>query len=697
MSSIRLSLIFGRCISPDRGEGDSPIDAVATRDRVAQHLGIRDRTVAVTVVDTDDVAIRLFDYLIQHPYVDQLKLNVFNPGDGRLIADVLRRLEYLRVHDPATGRVRNNPLSLRYAVQLFAAAEFVGASGDGLESLLDPERQVGEDDEFTLSTSNHLLPKLVFARNSVGEFLQAPEKFPAHVSILLEQFMVQSRVGRVDSMMRCSFVGGLVQEPETQVEHQAGSYFGWIKGLHPARRRSALAQEEAVRAALEATQHVQASFATGRSVDDYIAPVVSLQLDPAAQALLKQVHEVSDWVLTLDRNLGLDFFDSPSSSREAGYLLDFAPEYLQEDRQRILLTTRSHVELENLVKPIMSMYGLPMESGDEILVLETLRSLSGRLALRLESGRNQAAEVVGLLLARWLLERVGLLVQRVVIPIDAHRSWFTASEDQSGRRADLVLVGFVEPNTLRLDIVEVKLREELVGSARSDLYAEMRRQTENTVDRLRNLFAQDLYSQPRADRLLRAKELASLLGFYVRRARRYELLDEREALRAFRVIERLDDGYHLDIRTVGVVFERKGVGLHLDEEEPGFPVHRFGGDKAKQLLAHAAGRLTERTAKISERNGGTYRPIPQSAERASLASQLNDRELSPLRTALSVRDVPPPPLEAATTTQPPHVRETPETHGPHVEKGGPRPTELPEQTLSADSPAEARGASSDQR
>ena len=414
---------------------------------------------------------------------------------------------------------------------------------------------------------------------------------------------------------------------------------GGLRDFVPFLGKGALAQEVSLNAAVAATQHVQASFATGQPVDENIAPIVALQLDPPAQSLLKQVHEVSDWVLTLDRNLGLDYFDSPSSSREAGYLLDFAPEYLQEDRQRILLTTRSHVELENLVKPIMNRYGLAMEPGDEVLVLETLRSLSGRLALKLESGRNQAAEVIGLLLARWLLERVGLLEQRIVIPLDAHRNWFNwTGENESQHRADLLLVGFTDSNVLRFDIVEVKLREELTGSARSDLYAQMRRQTENTAERLRDLFAQDLYPQPRADELLRAKELASALGFYVRRARRYELLSETEATRAFRAIENLDEGYQLDIRSLGVVFEHKGRGLHLDEEEPAFPVHRFGGDKARQLLAHAAGRLSERNARISERTGGPYRPPTTSPDRAALASELKDGELTALRTALSVRD-----------------------------------------------------------
>lgn len=653
---------------PDRGDGDVPIDAVATRDRVLAHMAVHDENVALTTVDTQDVASRLYEYLAQHPYVDQLRMNVFNPGDARLVADVLRYLEEIRLYDD--GRLRPNPPPLRYAVQLFAAAEFVDVTGDGLEGLLDPERQVGSDDEFTLATSNHLLPKLVFARNPVSDFLQAPEKFSAHVSILLEQFVVQTRVGRIEGLRRGSYVGGLVQEPETQVEQKVGAHFGWVKGLRPQSRRGATPAEALLRSSLSAAQRVQASLATGAPADENLAPVVALQLDPSGQALLKQVHEVSDWVLTLDRNLGLDYFDSPSSAREAGYLLDFAPEYLQEDRQRILLTTRSHVELENLVRPIMTRYGLPMEPGDEVLVLETLRSLSGRLALRLEGGRNQAAEVVGLLLARWLLERVGLLEHRIVIPLDAHHSWFGAGEPgDSQRRADLLLVGFREPNVLRFDIVEVKLREELNASSRSDLYATMRKQTENTQERLRRLFALDYYPEPRADEMLRSKELASALAFYVRRARRYELFSDEEMNRALAMLENLDEGYQLDIRSLGVVFEHKGIGLHLDEEEPGFPVHRFGGDKARQLLADAAGRLLDRNARISERDGGTERPS-SSSHRAAEAAKLRDEELDSFRSALDERPPARPayptgssavkPVHDTRQPPPPYQRGTPE-------------------------------------
>src|SRR4030095_3391525 len=139
--------------------------------------------------------------------VEQLCLNVFNPGDGRLVAEVLRGVEAER-----RRRLGAEAPSIRYAVHLFAGAGRVDAAADGLESLLDPERQVGEEDEFTLAANKHLLPKLGFAQNSPADVLKAPERYPAHVSLLLEQFAVLGSVRKIDGLRRGSFVGGLVQE-----------------------------------------------------------------------------------------------------------------------------------------------------------------------------------------------------------------------------------------------------------------------------------------------------------------------------------------------------------------------------------------------------------------------------------------------------------------------------------------------------
>jgi len=614
---------------PDRDQEGRHVDASAARDRALVSMGVRSRSVAVTTVNPDEIAARLYEFVVQHPYVEQLRLNVFNPGNGELVADVLRAVEGLR-------RLNRSPSSLRYAVHLFAPPSQLDTVGEAVESLLDPERHVGEDDEFTLYSGNHLHPKLIVARNDVVDFVSDHTRFPAHLSILIEQFTAQGRVGPLHQYRRGSFVNGLVQEPETVPLEGSGpsvrQVTGWSKGVRPATRGDADEVERALADALSATHRLQASVALGQSVDAHVGPVLALQLDAESQGILRQVHDVSDRVITIDRHLGVDFFDTPSAGEEAGYLLDFAPEFLQEERQRIVLTTRNTQEIEGVLAPMLKGYGINLRHGDEVMVLEGLRSLSGRLALRLEGSSTRAKEVVGLLFARWLMEEIGVLEHRVVIPLDAHPSWFQGPGPR--RRADILLVGFPSEGAVRMDIIEVKLREDLPPAARGLLYRSMREQTDTTEMRLRALFDPNAYSLPRADLALRAKELAGVLSFYIRRAVRYGLLSPAEGDACLVIAERLDDGYRLDIHRMGIVFERLGSGHHIDEDEPGFTVHRFGANKARKLFHIAMGRFDERTS-VRDR-----RSVTASASERGLVALAEvpgeDRLLETLRTNLVV-------------------------------------------------------------
>jgi hypothetical protein len=595
---------------PDRGSGGELLDSAAGRDNVRRHLGLGRPFVGELSIGAHDIANRAFEYLLQHPYVEDLHINVFNPGDGELITDALRGIERLRL---AIAPRREAP-ALRYSIQMFAFHEHLDLLGDAFEQLLDPDRQVGEDDEFTLA-SGHLRPKLVFGRHLIREFLDQPSAFSAHLSIFLEQFGVRVQLGGVEDFRRGSYVEGLVQEPET-LREPGVSRFGWRKGLRPETRQPAGMREDLLRDCVEATQRAQATAATGEGVTRSRAPIIALRLEPESQALLTQAHAVSDWVLTVDRNLGLDFFDSPAAAEETAYLLDYAPEYVQEDRQRIMLTTRSTVELESFVRPALERFGVTLTPGDELVVLEGLRSLSGRIALRLLSAPTQSAEVVGLLLARWLLEHNGLLIDRIIVPLDAHQQWFREGEDSSDlrrRRADLLVVG-LDSATKTVDalIVEVKLRDE--AGSRGGLYAEMRAQAEATEERLRERFDPDQFPRPRADLALQGKELSSTLAFYVRRAARYQLLTQEAEAAVLDFVTQLDAGYRFNVRSIGVLFERVGVGSHVDEEEPGFPVHRFGLDVAQQLLVWARERVL---ATRGETKGGGREPTGQSGPRAT--------------------------------------------------------------------------------
>jgi DNA phosphorothioation-dependent restriction protein DptH len=91
---------------------------------------------------------------------------------------------------------------------------------------------------------------------------------------------------------------------------------------------------------------------------------------------------------------------------------------------------------------------------------------------------------------------------------------------------------------------------------------------ETTEGRLRALFDPDMFAVPRADLPLRAKELAGVLSFYIRRAIRYGLLAPVEGDTALAIAERLDDGYRLDVQRLGIVFERLGSPRAASSSSP---------------------------------------------------------------------------------------------------------------------------------
>ncbi|NEZ64670.1 hypothetical protein D0962_18065 [Leptolyngbyaceae cyanobacterium CCMR0082] len=557
-------------------------DISFVRMQVRDLLGIRRYLPNLGGIEPGSIAYRIFEYIQRHPYIEQLKINVFNPGDGDRVAQALREIEKLRRGLPI-GTAQALP-EMRYAIHLLTSTEQLNRSGQALDALLDPEKQVAEDDEFTIGSTSLLQPKLLISRSTQEEFLRHPQDFVAHVTILLEQFPVDGRLGDITRFSRSSFISGLVQESNTQLE-TASSTFGWIRGIRVESPTSSADQiEDKLLQAFQTSQRLQAGLAGSKNFSNL--PVVALRLDQIDQGLIRAIHDISDQVLIIDRNLGLDYFDSSSSSQEIGYLLDFSPSYVRGDGERLLLTTKCTEELVSLVRPAIELSGIQLPTGQEISVLEVLRSIAGKLALRLFKGTNATKEIIGLLFARLLLEQAELLQERFIVPIDSHQDWFIPTDTSSSRsRADLLLVA-ANPSTKTIDItvVEVKLRSQLTTSSRTQLYREMREQAENTIRQFRKKFDPEILPRPRADFGICCKELFSLLNFYIERALRYGLLSQEEVSRIMPFISSLEDGYNLSFRKRGIVCSQDTVGNHLDEDELDFPVHRFGLDTANLLV-----------------------------------------------------------------------------------------------------------------
>jgi len=582
-------------------------DNRALRARTQRALGIGRQSAAAAEVGGIGKATmthKLLRYLVQHPYVRALKLNVFNPGDAGLIVDSILGVEKAR------NKAGMSPL--RYELRLFTQSVGLDDVGEAVDELLNPERQVSpEADTFAVPSQNHLFPKLRFSRNSLDDFLHQPERYKAHVSILHDLFPVDVDLEALRAG-RSSFAHGLIQE---QVTHFAGdhTHYAWQRQLMATPCQELPEDDAAVSARLAKLLgqviNLQASVAAGKKVEA-VAPTLQLNLAMREKNLLYQIHAVSDWVFIIDRHLGLEYFDSATSDDRPVYLLDFTPEFGGTDTDRLLLTTRSVDEVTRLIRPALEEYDLFAGEGVEVYFLQLLRSLSGRLALKLLSSPNDVREALGLAMARLFLEQYDLLTDLIVLPLDAHGNLFAEAgqetpleEEVSLQRGDLLLVTCdPETRTVHFRIIEVKWRADL-----GDLsaYVTLRQQIEGQLiqseEALRRHFDPQLRPVDRVDRQVKTKELISLLSFYLERSRRYGLVSDRAAAALRPFIESLDKGYRLACAGAGLIFDFGYTGVTQEEEHAGLVFHRVGRDHIRRLLDNGLRRKALLQAQAREK------------------------------------------------------------------------------------------------
>lgn len=541
-------------------------------------------------------------YLLQHPYVHLLKINLFNPGDATILVEAILGVE--------RARMKAKLPSLRYELHLFTYSQRVDEVGSAVEELLNPERQVSaEADAFAVASLNPRYPKLHFSKNSIDAFLAEPKAYEAHLSILYDLFPVEVSPKTLIPG-RSSFVHGLIQE---QIAHFDGDaeFYAWQRQLVPAActelPNDRQSTSEQIAKMLVGMSELQASVSAGKLTA--AVPTLQLRLSIEQKALLFQIHEVSDWVFTIDRHLGLDYFDSETSDDRPIYLLDFRPEFAPDEASRLLLTTRSIDEIRRLVRPALQAHDLLVTEDTEVYFLRLLRSLSGRLALKLLSAPSQISEALGLALARLLLEQYDLLQDRVIIPLDAHTEWFApgnnsglSQDELSLRRGDLMLVSCNPDNrTLQIQIIEVKFQSALGSmSAYLTLRQDIEQQLINSEETLRRHFDPQITAIDRLDRQFKTKELITLLQFYLGRSLRYGLTapDKAAGLRQF--FNSLDDGYQLTCSSIGLIFDLSYQGIDVDEEHAGLIFYRVGRDLVERLLNNGLRRRVLLQEKLSE-------------------------------------------------------------------------------------------------
>ena len=499
-----------------------------------------------TDVNADMVHRYMFNYITQHPYTDKLVINLFNAGDAAVFAANLVALEK-----------KCRPFDIHYEIRLFCSDKRF-MQGEAFRDLIDPDTQVSEDAEmFSQSTSNRLFPKLRFSINTLDDFVNNAHDYPAHLSFLINPFPTEAKLHRPSNSQQSFYLNGVVCRPIVQVTQtekgcQWQRYYSDVRLPNPSDEFA----NDTIGLFSEYQSLVAMSMANDR---DSSVPALMLNIEETNSVMLSRIHDVSDWVITFDKNMGPEFYDIPCGEGEIPYLLDYIPS-TELTGISSFLTCRPTAEIESILTPHFKEFGIDISDHERFNdFLADIRSVSSSMIMQLNSSRNKVFEVLGTTLMKRLMKGKNLLSDSFIIPIDLHQDIFNyqlISELATKERADNILVD-IHPSTREIvfTIIEIKCRQKLSNEQRYDLQEKMNEQIANTEKALKFQFDPQLEIL-NLDHELKIIELQSLLLFYLRRAHRYGYICEESYKENEKFILKLTkDNYSLRYKRLGLIFE----------------------------------------------------------------------------------------------------------------------------------------------
>lgn len=507
------------------------VESEAAAESVASVLGLR-RAGTTMRAASQMVAERIQAYEGAHNPGGTLRILAANPGSGELLAGALRhrvgvdaededdprRLELLAYSDspsftrpvPALAELQR---SLRRKDLAHKATHLVPPVSLAVRPM----------EQLKLDPQDAHLALMQDIGSPVVAFAQAPERQPAFENLLVPLVTRSFREA-----------GDLVWESSAAV----GGGEGGLPAVHRAHQRAV------------------ARYCSG---PEGTVPAVRIILDGEGRARVAAAHSRADWVIGVDRFVGVDLFESGGESPFGeAYILDYAPDFVEGIGERLTVTTGNRREVEVLLAGAMHELGLANVQHSVGAVLSTLAVVSGRLALRLLESSNRAREAVSLAAVVTHLRARGDLDGLIVVPVDAHPEIFGAAAREAGpaRRCDLLLVK-VSQRSFKIECVEVKSRKEArLPQMLADHIVNQVQDTKRALES--RFFAQD---PPRIDVKLQLARLASVLHYYADRSVRNGLIDEERAADVHRNIDRVVEAQ------VAPEISLRGYVISLDGDE----------------------------------------------------------------------------------------------------------------------------------
>ena len=520
---------------------------------LARALGESETADSVPTVGRQSAQIlgdEIVKYLECHSESRYLQIHALRAGDGLTVARSLGHVQkrYQQSEDfDAEGEPQQ--LTRAFVLELYPSEEQRGIAGRFIAEAREKRRSgagvLAEEDRWMLESLNvpggMSLPRLRWARKE-----KEPES-AAHLAVAFDTF--QSKVApdapTEIRKPRPLFAFGLLSFFEREYASLPSPLWrsriveGAEGEKHPADRSH-------TDRLCRLQQLVQRSVA--RNLGEPDKPVaLKSEISPEKADNLRHLHRLCDWVITLDRNAGIEYFDSPRDNKEIyeAYVIDCVPEREDLGCLQLITSTSNLDEVRRLLDAALDQMGLSHSRRNAEFLMEHLKALSGRLAIRLTGQKAPTSELIALALSHahsrlardasdcWPSLRNGFLIpvddiQDLLPPVSPDELDLSNSEADRAVRPDLIHVSVVPRSGLLFRFIEVKYRRHLRDARSPEVLNTIQRQVESLQRRWYSWYSGEEVAP--AFRAVRRAKLARVLRFYADKARRHADDENNEGL-----------------------------------------------------------------------------------------------------------------------------------------------------------------------
>ena len=308
---------------------------------------------------------------------------------------------------------------------------------------------------------------------------------------------------------------------------------------------------------------IQAAVARNAGVGNG-RPVLRTAVSPAKAHSLETLHRLCDWVVTLDRNAGIEYFDSPRDNRAVydKYVIDCVPEREDLGSLQLITSTSNLEEVCNLLDETLDQMGLSRSRRNAEFLLSHLKSLSGRLAMRLTGNRPPTSELLALAVSHANCRTASedddcwvSLDRGFIVPVDDVRDLLPPLQVGNGdgdeatqARPDLVYVTTIPRKGLVFRFIEVKYRRHLRAARTPEVLRKIHEQTASLHRRWYEWYSHEEVCA--SFRAVRRARLARVLRFYADKAHRHHLPAPRHKELASEIDRMIEKGGDYALQTM---------------------------------------------------------------------------------------------------------------------------------------------------